>query len=695
MRDVNVGEYTEGPVSARDVDLTDVKIAGFGWSWPQVNGGDILAGRNFTAIEYAAGARVAVINDKLAESLFPGLDPIGKQIKIYGVPFDVVGMHAEAASLFSSADEPRLAIPHTTFRKVTEYWPGWMEIAVIPTEAATVAEAQDQVTAALRSRRGLRPAEDNNFSLVTSDRVLDAFNKITAGFFIAMISLSSVGLMVGGVGVVAIMMISVTERTREIGVRKALGATRGEIMFQFLVEAATLTLVGCLIGMALGAGVAWAVRSFTPVPASVPLRLGGRGGGGVDPDGSAVRALPGEQGLEAGSGGGVEIRVVRRYDGTRSRDDRRTALPPLPPLPAYFPAMPLTEALRLAVQAIWTSKLRSFFTLLGILVSVAFLVVVVAVIQGMNAYVSGTLTASMIGTNTFQVRRGPISVGLMDDDQVREIAKRPLVTVEDAEAVAAAVPEAVAVGAPVGLALAGGGDALPRPHRRQRGHSGRHGALPGGPGLHATSPARRSPTRTSATGAPSSALGHEIADKLFDDPLSAVGKRVRLDGREVTVKGVIAPKGRLLGQSFDAFVLLPFSTFEAAYGPRKTTVVSIKMPTAEAIESGMAQGGGGDAHRPPPPAGRGQRLHGGQGRRPDRLLEAAHQHPLHRHPRRGGDRHRGRRDRHHEHHADDGERAHPRDRPPQSPSARPGRTSGGSSWSRRWCSPASAARSAC
>jgi putative ABC transport system permease protein len=94
VRDVNVGEYTEGPVSARDVDLTDVKIAGFGWSWPQVNGGDILAGRNFTAIEYAAGARVAVINDKLAESLFPGLDPIGKQIKIYGVPFNVVGMHA-------------------------------------------------------------------------------------------------------------------------------------------------------------------------------------------------------------------------------------------------------------------------------------------------------------------------------------------------------------------------------------------------------------------------------------------------------------------------------------------------------------------------------------------------------------------------------------------------------------------------
>jgi putative ABC transport system permease protein len=146
-----------------------------------------------------------------------------------------------------------------------------MEIAVLPTEAATVQETQDQVTAALRTRRGLRPGDPDNFAIVTQDRVLDTFNRITAAFFIVMIALSSVGLMVGGVGVVAIMMISVTERTREIGVRKALGATRREIMFQFLVEAATLTLVGCMVGMALGALIAWAVRSFTPIPATIPL----------------------------------------------------------------------------------------------------------------------------------------------------------------------------------------------------------------------------------------------------------------------------------------------------------------------------------------------------------------------------------------------------------------------------------------
>ncbi len=250
--------------------------------------------------------------------------------------------------------------------------------------------------------------------------------------------------------------------------------------------------------------------------------------------------------------------------------------------------MSLTEALRLAFQAIWTSKLRSFFTLLGILVSVAFLIVVVAVIQGMNAYVSGTLTSSMIGTNTFQVRRGPISVGLMDDDEVREIAKRPLVTLEDARAVAAAVPEAVAVGlqsgwpSPVGamsyrdrtvtnVGILG----VTAPYQVVQDYF----YLAGSPLTDLDVSGRR----------PVVSLGYDIADKLFDDPHMAVGKRVRLDGRELAVKGVIAPKGRLLGQSFDAFVLLPFSTFEAAYGSRKTTVVSVKMPDAESIEEGMAK----------------------------------------------------------------------------------------------------------
>jgi len=271
IQDVSVSEGTNGPVKYGEVSLSSVNIAGFGPAWVYVTGGQIVAGRTFTAMEYAAGARVAVINDKLAETLFPGLDPIGKTIKIFGQPFQVIGLHVEAASLFGGGDDQRLAMPHSTFEKVADYWKGWMSISVMPVEGVTVDEAQDQVVAAMRASRGLKPAQENNFAIVTQDRILETFDKVTGAFFLVMLALSSVGLMVGGVGVVAIMMISVTERTREIGVRKALGATRREILFQFLVEAATLTLVGGVTGMLLGGLIALGINKLTPIPAAVPL----------------------------------------------------------------------------------------------------------------------------------------------------------------------------------------------------------------------------------------------------------------------------------------------------------------------------------------------------------------------------------------------------------------------------------------
>ncbi len=271
IQDVSVQEFTNGPVKYAEVDLPSVQVAGFGPAWVYVTGGQITAGRSFTAMEYAAGARVAVINDKLAESLFPGLDPIGRTIKLFGLPFEVVGLHVEAASLFGGGDNARLAIPHSTFEKVANYWKGWMDIAVLPVEGITMDEAQDQVVAALRASRGLKPSQENNFAILTQEKMLETFDKMTSAFFLVMLALSSVGLMVGGVGVVAIMMISVTERTREIGVRKALGATRREILFQFLVEAATLTLVGGVVGMLLGGLIALAVNKLTPIPAAVPL----------------------------------------------------------------------------------------------------------------------------------------------------------------------------------------------------------------------------------------------------------------------------------------------------------------------------------------------------------------------------------------------------------------------------------------
>ncbi len=271
VRDVTVQEGTSGPVSYGSVNLSSVSMAGFSPSWVYVTGGEVRAGRSFSHLEYASSARVAVINDKLAETLFPGLDPIGRKIRIFGQPFEVIGLHIEAASLFGGGGDPRLAMPHTTFTKVADYWKGWMDLVVMPTENASVLETQDQVISALRAARGLKPKDENNFAVITQDRFLEAFNSVTQGFFFVMFALSAVALMVGGIGVIAIMMISVTERTREIGVRKALGATRREIMFQFLVEAATLTLVGGVFGLVLGSLLAGGVRRFTPIPAAIPL----------------------------------------------------------------------------------------------------------------------------------------------------------------------------------------------------------------------------------------------------------------------------------------------------------------------------------------------------------------------------------------------------------------------------------------
>ncbi len=250
--------------------------------------------------------------------------------------------------------------------------------------------------------------------------------------------------------------------------------------------------------------------------------------------------------------------------------------------------MPFTEALRLALQAIWNSKLRSFFTLLGIIVSVGFLVVVVAVIQGMNAYVRENLTGAMIGTNAFQVRRSPISVGLLTEEQVKTINKRPIISAADAEAVYRAVPTARAVslqsGWPtpvsdveyrnrtVGQVLVFG---VTPPYQIVQDYQFEAGDPLSEPDVNERRPV--------------AVLGYDVAYKLFDVPASGIGRRIRVAGREITVKGVIAKKGRMLGQSFDGFILLPLSTFESMYGRRKTTVVSVKMENADAISAAMAQ----------------------------------------------------------------------------------------------------------
>ena len=248
--------------------------------------------------------------------------------------------------------------------------------------------------------------------------------------------------------------------------------------------------------------------------------------------------------------------------------------------------MPLFEAALLALQTVWSHKLRSFFTLLGIIVSVAFLVAVVAVIQGMNAYVRERLAGAIVGINAFQVRRDPIQVGFIDDEQWKEIQRRPIIAPEDVAFIQRAVPEAEAI------ALQSG---WPTPmadvqwRNRETGDVFIFGV---------TAPFVVVQDYTFAAGEPLTdidleqrryvaVLGYDVADKLFGNAHAAVGRMVRVRGIQLLIKGVIARKGTVLGQSWDGFVMLPLSTFEAMYGRRQTMVISVKMPTADAVPPAM------------------------------------------------------------------------------------------------------------
>jgi putative ABC transport system permease protein len=262
---------TSRPAAYKDKRSASVQISGFTGNWQQIDGGgDIYPGRNFTPAEAAVGARVVVVNEQLATTLFGESDPMDKTLDLGGVPFKVLGVYHYQASFLSGGNQPRAIIPIEAARKHLKANFADIGLAVIPAANSTRADAIDDVIATMRARHGLRPAVGNDFAIITQDQLFDVYNKIFGAFFLVMVVLSAVGLIVGGVGVVAIMMISVTERTREIGVRKALGATRGTILWQFLVEAVTLTGIGAIIGLVLGALVAFLIAKTTPIAASVP-----------------------------------------------------------------------------------------------------------------------------------------------------------------------------------------------------------------------------------------------------------------------------------------------------------------------------------------------------------------------------------------------------------------------------------------
>jgi putative ABC transport system permease protein len=240
-----------------------------------IYGGELVAGRWFTKPELRSGAAVVVIDESKALQIFGRLDPLGKTINVGGKPAQVIGLYAQPQNIFAPPGADNGAIMPFRFVYSAYYVDktNALFICVKPKPGVSVADAQEAVNVAMREMRRLRPADPNTFDMITQDQVLDIFNSITGTFFIVMIVLASVALMVGGIGVMAIMMVSVTARTREIGVRKAMGATRRDILLQFLIEAATLTGIGGVVGIVLGLLAGKGVTMLMSIQAEPPFAL--------------------------------------------------------------------------------------------------------------------------------------------------------------------------------------------------------------------------------------------------------------------------------------------------------------------------------------------------------------------------------------------------------------------------------------
>jgi putative ABC transport system permease protein len=243
----------------------------------------IIAGRYFNGTELQYRRNVVVLGNTAYKLLFEpaGTDPIGKFVRVGTQRFEVVGVFDKrpAAGGFSLGQDDFVVVPYTSYQRVFGLRVGRInrsgtitnvQISVLPRDGVAQADAIADVERIMRIRHGLRLDEPDDFDISTQDQFLQLWDRISQGTFFALIVISSIALMVGGIGVMAIMSITVTERTREIGVRKALGARRAEILFQFLMEAAFLTSIGGLLGVVLGASIGWGVHYFSGFPISLP-----------------------------------------------------------------------------------------------------------------------------------------------------------------------------------------------------------------------------------------------------------------------------------------------------------------------------------------------------------------------------------------------------------------------------------------
>jgi putative ABC transport system permease protein len=267
---IYISPFETVEVKYQNAKSDNAMVLGMNDKWPIVMALYLpRLGRFVTESEIAHSARVCVLGSELADALFPMTNPIGKEIRVGPEAFTVIGVLSKRGQMFGQSRDNFVGLPITTLMKYFRYEKDGLEIIATPRQSETLGETIEEITNVLRQRRKVPYGKPNDFSIMTQDTMVDLYNQLTGAAYLVMIVISSIGLLVGGIGVMNIMLVSVKERTREIGIRKAIGARAGDIMKQFLFEAVFLTGAGGLIGVFVGFGIALIVKAATPLPASV------------------------------------------------------------------------------------------------------------------------------------------------------------------------------------------------------------------------------------------------------------------------------------------------------------------------------------------------------------------------------------------------------------------------------------------